>query len=443
MGPAAVGPIVLLVLVAACLVGVTGWSRARAVRAGAAALAVVLGILFGLLAVNRHYGYYRTWHSVWSDAFGAPAPKFDPTTVREMVTATGAGRVVSVQITGRRTHLKRDALVYLPPQYETKLYRNTRFPVVELLHGSPGQPSDWVTALNVATAADLLIRRHLMGPLILVMPRTYTGRYQDCVNGTHAADETYLNDDVRTYIRAHFRASASVSEWGVAGYSSGGFCAMNLAFRHRDFYGAAAAMDGYFRAADGPAAGALSNNPTAIDANSPLSLAQRLRVGASPMPALWLSAGTANPSDQAEAQAFLSAVRVLEQVTYVSEPGAGHNFYAWAATLPSVLAWMWAQLAPPDLKVDFPILGPATTVVITPGTPRPLPIPTALDSGSPTPVATITVTLTATPKATPTVTARSSVPGGSPQPTKTPTPSASRPTTSTPRPKPTPTTTAP
>ena len=62
---------------------------------------------------------------------------------------------------------------------------------------------------------------------------------------------------------------------GVAGYSSGGYCAANLALRHRGSFGAAAVINGYFRAADGPPARA-EQWPAAGSANSPLYLAERL-----------------------------------------------------------------------------------------------------------------------------------------------------------------------
>jgi enterochelin esterase-like enzyme len=229
--------------------------------------------------------------------------------------------------------------------------------------------------LKIARIADILISRHLMGPVVLVMPSINQGHhFQECVNGSGAADDTYLATDVPTDVRRRLRVSQVPAEWGIAGYSSGGYCAANLSLRHRSAYGAAAMLDGYYRASDGAAARALGGDPRAMAANSPLQIAQRLPAGTQPLPAFWVTAGTGAHGDYVSAQDFIAALKNLEQVTFVVEKGAGHNFYAWSAALPSMLAWMWQQLAPPALRASFPIAGPPKSVQVPPLLP---PRPTA------------------------------------------------------------------
>ena len=54
------------------------------------------------------------------------------------------------------------ALVYLPPQYFAE--PALRFPVVYLLHGSPGTPADWIRGGGAdATGAALAVRRTARG----------------------------------------------------------------------------------------------------------------------------------------------------------------------------------------------------------------------------------------------------------------------------------------
>jgi pimeloyl-ACP methyl ester carboxylesterase len=122
--------------------------------------------------------------------------------------------------------------------------------------------------------------------MVLVMP-TINGtghQFQDCVNGPAVNDETYLTKDVRTDVYARYRVSHDPYEWGLAGYSSGGYCAANLALRHPGSFGAAAVINGYFRAADGPAGAALNNSQPLEAANSPLYLAERLTQNSSLLP---------------------------------------------------------------------------------------------------------------------------------------------------------------
>jgi len=339
-----------------------------AVKAVCGASVIMLATLIGVAEVNNYYGYYTSWGPLFNDLAGnRQALGLTSATVQVRSHEALAGTVQQIVLPGARSKINRTGLIYLPPQYHKPSLSHTRFPVVELLHGSPGKPANWVVTLKVARIADELISRHLMGPLVLVMPSINAGHhYQECVNGSAAADDTYLATDVPNDVRAHFRVSRVPAEWGLAGYSSGGYCAANLSLRHRSAYGAAAILDGYYRAADGAAALALGNNPQALTANSPLDVARRLPAGTQPLPAYWIEAGTGANGDYLRARDFIAAMKNLEQVSFVVEPRAGHNFYAWSAALPSMLAWMWQQLAPPTLRTAFPIAGPPTSVQVPP-----------------------------------------------------------------------------
>jgi enterochelin esterase-like enzyme len=272
---------------------------------------------------------------------------------------------VSVTLPGPRSGISRGGLVYLPPQYFEPRYAHTDFPVVELIHGTPGSPDSWAVNLEVGLVADQLISHHEMGPMVLVMPTMSVGdHFEECVNAPGALDDTYITQDVRTDIEARFRVSQSPAEWGIGGLSSGGYCAANLALRHPQDFGAAGLMDAYFRPTDGPAAAALDHNLAAERANDPLLAARALAVGASPLPSFWIAAGTGSAGDIISAEAFAGALHGVEQVTLYREPGVGHNLHAWRPATPRMLAWMWTQLAPPTLRIAFPIAGPVTNATL-------------------------------------------------------------------------------
>src|SRR5438094_5650305 len=40
--------------------------------------------------------------------------------------------------------------LYLPPGYDDPANRSRRYPVLYLLHGSPGRPDDWIQGMHVA-----------------------------------------------------------------------------------------------------------------------------------------------------------------------------------------------------------------------------------------------------------------------------------------------------
>ena len=289
----------LLVIVSVALLAGVIRFRRLPVKILCGALSIMVAMTGGIAVVNFYYGYYTTWGQMWADFHGGTG-NLGVITPATSTTALGSGRLGWTNLPGKLSGYDRQALVYLPPQYSQAKYARIRFPVVELFHGTPGtSPLSWDTRLRIGQVADSLLARHLTGPMVLVMP-TINGpgrQFQDCVNGPAVNDETYLTTDVRTDVYARYRVSQDPYEWGLAGYSSGGYCAANLALRHPGSFGAAAVINGYFRAADGPAGAALNNSQPLEAANSPLYLAERLTPNSSPVPAFWVAAGTNDKPD--------------------------------------------------------------------------------------------------------------------------------------------------
>jgi hypothetical protein len=355
----------LLIAVSVALLVAAIRLRLLPVKALCGGLSIVVAMTGGIAAVNYYYGYYTTWGAMWADFHGS-------TGNLGVISATSTAAVESghigwTNLPGRLSGYDRRGLMYLPPQYGQAQYAKVRFPVVELFHGTPGTPVGWNTVLRISQVANRLLTEHLIGPMVLVMPAINGSghNYQDCVNGPATSDDTYLTKDVRADVLAHYRVSQDPYEWGAAGYSSGGYCAANLALRHRGSFGAAAIIEGYFRAADGPAAAALNHSQPLEAANSPLYLAERLTANSGPIPAFWVAGGTNDKSDYRPATVFAAALDRIQQVPFV-KLNAGDTANAWSAALPAALTWLWQQLAPPDLRVLFPVRAQAHTLTTLP-----------------------------------------------------------------------------
>ena len=365
--------VILLLLLAGGALFAAIRYRHLAVRISTGVLALLLAVLSGVAMVNVYYGYYQTWGQLSADLTNSYSGFTTPQSHGHAKNSAGHGRIEQYKLVGRRSGITRDGYVYLPPQYFERAYVHTRFPVVELLHGSPGSPINWVLQINIQSIMDQLISKHLVGPMIVAMPSIDPARgFQECVDVPGALDDTYVSQDVPADIRAHYRASLVPAEWGIGGYSSGGYCAANLALRHRASYGATGILDGYFRPSDGPAAGALHGDSKLEAQNNPLIAVQRLAPGANPLPAFWISAGTADAKYRVGAYNFVHALHGISGVHFTAEPGAGHNYYAWRPAIPRMLGWMWQQIAPPALRVHFPTVGPvANSVLVAPRAPHP------------------------------------------------------------------------
>lgn len=340
-------------------------ARARqvALKIFAGVMAFPPAMMFGVALVNDFYGYYDSWDDAWRDLTDqAPAsvvrvPDLDvrldqvlQEAVREHRART-KGFAMQTTLPGPQSHISRQGVVYLPPQYFQKPYAARRFPVIELIHGSPGTPGDYEGRLKISDMLRRLLSAHRASPVILVMPDANGGldRSTQCLNTVRGEqDETYLALDVPDDLAGRLRVQRPGSAWGIAGFSEGGFCAANLALRHPDRYGAAASLSGYFEP--------LRTNhlPQPTDpfggdrvlraANSPLKVLARA-LPPSPLPHFWVMSGNAVQTDMAQAQAFVDLVRQYQpHAPFLVIKGGQHNYVAWRQAFPKMLEWVTSQI---------------------------------------------------------------------------------------------------
>ena len=344
-------------------------SRLAALKIGAAVLAFVLAMQVGILAVNRYFDYYPTWGSAVADLtnHGAAIKQVSdstlvnssygksvvPTPVDQQL-ATRQGFTFQVELAGRRSHISRRGLIYLPPQYFQPQYRHYQFPVIELIHGQPGAPQDWINVAGVTAVLDELVNSRLAKPAVLVMPDANGGQRVSlqCLNVRRGpADMTYLGQDVPADIEAMLggRVQPVGSAWGIAGYSEGGYCAANIALHLRRSYGFAGVLSGYFFPQNNDLlAGDREVDPFAsrhgFFANSPVAEVRSLRPG-TVIPQFWVGAGAADRADVQAADYFVQLLALYQVVPPVQVAPGGHTMGVWRAELPAMLEWMTAKLA--------------------------------------------------------------------------------------------------
>jgi len=263
--------------------------------------------------------------------------------------ASGHGLVVRITIPGTSSGIGDfSGLVYLPIQYGAPEYRQRYFPVVELIAGSPGTPQTWTGPLEVARVLDTEIAAGRSLPLIAVMPSQDVAGTRDtqCVRVVGGPDvETYLTTDVRAVITRSYRANTNPGSWAVMGYSSGGYCATNLAMRHPDLFGAAVSIAGLARPAHDRQTGELFGHDARLrDENTPIWRATHL-----PPPdiAVLLMTSAQDRATYADAQAMARAARPPFSVTKLALRHGGHNFEVWRAEEPVALDWVSAHLTAP------------------------------------------------------------------------------------------------
>lgn len=219
-----------------------GWRGARWWRRGLSILAVPLCLLCSLLVLNQWVGYFQTVQSAWSQFTSGPLPdQTDRATVTTLA-ALGAkpphGSLVPVQIPEDASHFKhREELVYLPPAWFAS-YPPPQLPTVLMIGGMVNTPADWVRAGNAVDTVDAFAAAHGGNSPVLVFadPGGALDNDTECVNGSRGNAADHLTKDIQPFMVSNFGVSADRANWGVAGWSMGGTCAVDLAVMHPEMF---------------------------------------------------------------------------------------------------------------------------------------------------------------------------------------------------------------
>jgi len=361
---------VLLVLIFAGLMWWLIITRQLALRIFACCMSFLVAMFFGVLAVNKYFSYYPTWGAAIADLtnqgpnagpeiqsgsllVGLKRDTFDEHEVILRL-AVVEGYTLRIDVTGPLSHITRAVYIYLPPQYFWPQYKNYRFPVIELIHGQPGEPQDWINVVGIQVTLDHLVNTGAAKPVVLVMPDANGGNAisLQCLNQVGGPqDLTYLAVDVPTVISRMLRVQAPGPAWGVAGYSEGGFCAANMALRFRYRYGFAASMSGYFVPFDnklspsGKMVSPFGNSASLRRENTPIDEVRDVPGGAI-LPQFWLGAGKGDKVDVDNAEYFWQELQLHEaNVPLILTPGGGHTMGTWHVEVPPMLVWMTDGLA--------------------------------------------------------------------------------------------------
>ena len=343
-----------LLLLAAVALAVTlaAWVLARrhhrVAALGAGLLAFLLLPATAADAFNAHYQYlpriadvvnsptWPTGHAAVVLDHGRPAQPHP------------AGVVVQVALQGPVSGFGQpDSYIYLPPQYFTEPTR--RFPVVYLIHGSPGGPIDWFRSARAADAGADAARQGT--PVIVVAPRASRSWTDDseCVNSPREQVDTYLTRDVPTVVDHLLRTVATPAGRVIGGNSAGGFCALNLGLRHRDVFGAIIDLSGFDHPTyDGGMTGLFgprADLAATVRANDPSQYVRTLPAG--PRLNIWLDTGRSDQAARTDAHRMLAQLTAAGQNVQLHERPGGHEYGVWRPALHQAMLSVARQMAGP------------------------------------------------------------------------------------------------
>jgi len=259
------------------------------------------------------------------------------------------GRVIARRIPSSGGFVARVAYLYVPRNLQP--LANHQVPVLELLHGTPGQPSDWLTHGRMLATMERFAAKHGGRAPIVVMPDINGARRADseCIRTATGQDvERYLTQDVVAYVRHRYAGAVGQAKWWIAGLSEGGLCAAMLALRHPQTYRAFGDLSGLLVPTVEHVTPAVSDqqlyggDATARTEHEPLWLLQHRRY---PAMAGWFVCGAADVRVRQAQTALVAAAQAVRiPVSAQLRPGT-HIWKIWGPALGRLLPWLWAHAA--------------------------------------------------------------------------------------------------
>ena len=232
--------------------------------------------------------------------------------------------------------------VYLPPTYNTSIGKNKRYPVLYLLHGSPGEAHDWFTAGKANQSADTLIALGKIPELIMVLPdgNGRPGATSEWANSydQHQLIESYVVNDVVKYIDSKYRTIPDAAHRAIGGLSMGGFGATNIAVHHPDIFGSVISLGGYYYAEGG----IWGNNAAYMQQNSPAAVLPAKKQAWKLQ--FFLGAGTQDQPYFTDTQQFARELDGLHILYHLDIQKGYHSWTTWQTQMYRVLLWLhWGQ----------------------------------------------------------------------------------------------------
>ncbi len=348
---------------------IVGWGEARWWRRGSAVAGTLLCLLSAALIVNAWVGYLPTVYSAWLQLTAGPLPDQTDSAGVAALQRTGVmpakGAVLPVSISAEASKFRhRGELVYLPPAWFAQS-PPPKLPVVEMVGAEINTPSDWVRVGKAANAGDAFAATHggYAPVLVFVDSGGAFGVDTECVNGTRGNAADHLTRDVIPFMAADFGVAADRAHWGIAGFSTGGTCAVDLTVMHPELFSAFVDIAGDI----GPNAGTkeqtiarlFGGDAAAWASFDPITAITRHGTYRGVSGWFAVSSGSnrdANAGGQDVAANSLCSVGAAHGIDCAVVPQAGqHDWVFAAAAFAAALPWLAGRLDTPQTqRIGFP-----------------------------------------------------------------------------------------
>jgi enterochelin esterase-like enzyme len=303
-------------------------------------LIALVVIPIALIGGQGVYGYWQSYYVHRGFAPIRPVP------------GSSAGRGEVVRFYSAALGREADYDVYLPPRYDPA---RDRYPVYYLLHGSPGRPQAYYTISHIATRLDNLIFEHQVRPMLLVFPdgRIAGSQFSDSewANTPSGNYMSYVIDVVRD-VDKRFATLRNRRYRAIAGFSAGGYGALNVALHNLPVFGDVQVWSGYFRQS---AIGVFARaTPAELALNSPIDYVSSLGTELARFPLkAYMFVGS---GDHDSRQIALMAAEMRAAGAHVGWGifRGGHDWQLWNHHINGLILRASNAMAPPGAKLYVP-----------------------------------------------------------------------------------------
>ena len=228
-----------------------GWPRTPWWRRLVSLVSVPLCLVCVGVGLNVWTGYVPNVQSGWDQLTGNPLPgqisQRDALAMRQRGEAPAeGGAIVSITTPDDQSGFwHRDELVYLPPAWFTSK-PSPALPAVMMIGAQLGTPEDWFRAGGAKQVIDDFAAAHDGFAPVFVFADA-SGSFSndtECVNGPRGKAADHLTKEIIPFVVSTFGTSPNRANWGIAGWSMGGTCAITLTAKHPDLFSAFLDIDG-------------------------------------------------------------------------------------------------------------------------------------------------------------------------------------------------------
>ena len=292
------------------------------------------------IAINRSGEFFASWNDLLGKSKNLTSVAIQPNLLAQISsqdislakTTPGGSLIIKKTIKGTDSKISDVVYVVLPPKITKLLKANPSTPtigndyqILELFSGYPGVPETWIGSMRGIKTLEELESIDKIRNTIAIIPtmNVFPRRDTECLNFQKGPQvETWLTTDMKIFAQRFL--GIDNRPWASIGYSTGGWCATEVAVRHQAQYSRAVSMSGYFKPLFANGVKKKERNLLTLE----YDLVHTLNSAPSKLKLL-IIAGKDDPFAWKAAHNFMTSLDPSIAVTFIPIPSGGHNTKTW------------------------------------------------------------------------------------------------------------------